>query len=226
MSDPAQDEEPTSYIVRYLSKALSAIEKVEIVNLLLRWLKGLQQPTHGRGIVLIDQIVIALMFAAIASYVFSFILNLPYAWMNWTIGVVVVLFSAWRIFTLACFHLNLVVATSLPVVSYERSFLLMIANYIEVTFWYATWYSIAIRNDLFEKTAPMLPLSILRESIAMMVVNTSGLFEPKSSCLLWVAMCTQSVVGLFLTIVVFARTMNALPAPGVIIGKPDDKNRS
>jgi len=56
-----------------------------------------------------------------------------------------------------------------------------------------------------------LVLSVFRESLAMMLVNTTGFFTPKPSWPLWIAMCVHSVVGLFLTIVVLARTLNILP---------------
>jgi hypothetical protein len=103
----------------------------------------------------------------------------------------IVVCSASRIATLVCFHLNSLLTRSAPVASYERSFVLLLANYVEVTFWYALWYSIACRNHLFSEVGTTLLLSILRESIAMMVVNTSGLFKPSDSWLLWAAMCSH-----------------------------------
>jgi len=44
----------------------------------------------------------------------------------------------------------------------------------------------------------------------MMLVNTSNTFDATPSRLAWSAMCVQSVVGLFLTLVVIARTVASI----------------
>jgi hypothetical protein len=97
--------------------------------------------------------------------------------------------------------------------AYERSLVLALLNYLEVTLWFGAWYAIAYRSGFLDITPSPLVLSIFRESLAMMLVNTTGIFTPKPSWPLWIAMCVHSVVGLFLTIVVLARTLSMIPPP-------------
>src|SRR5262249_10472845 len=103
------------------------------------------------------------------------------------------------------------------VASHERSFVLALFNYFEVTFWFAVWYSMLVRwGSLHVGFSPHFvaslpgPLAIFRESLAMMLVNTSNTFDATPSRLAWSAMCVQSVVGLFLTLVVIARTVASI----------------
>jgi hypothetical protein len=98
------------------------------------------------------------------------------------------------------------------VASRERSFALALLNYFEVTFWFAVWYSVLVRCGSLKITNSYPSgLSIFRESLAMMLVNSSNTFELTDSWWLWAAMCVQSIVGLFLTLVVVARTVASLP---------------
>ena len=98
------------------------------------------------------------------------------------------------------------------VASRERSFALALLNYFEVTFWFAVWYSVLVRCGSLKITDSYPSgLSIFRESLAMMLVNSSNTFELTVSWWLWTAMCVQSIVGLFLTLVVVARTVASLP---------------
>jgi len=98
------------------------------------------------------------------------------------------------------------------VASRERSFALALLNYFEVTFWFAVWYSVLVRCGSLKITDSYPSgLSIFRESLAMMLVNSSNTFELTDSWWLWAAMCVQSIVGLFLTLMVVARTVASLP---------------
>jgi hypothetical protein len=179
-------------------------------------------PDKPRGRVdrLID--VYVLVWTAVAAVVFaaSFVECRVSSWANFAIATFLILLSLWRIIEVLSFHLNMLVSrVGRPggvstVASYERSFVLVLLNYLEVTLWFATWYSISVRQEVLSPDGPSpLLFSIFRESLAMMLVNTSGFFKPSSSLLLWAAMCFQSIVGLFLTIVVLARTLTMLPEP-------------
>jgi hypothetical protein len=212
---------PRSSLTRRIAQVLDMIQKLGFLYPLLK-LRALQALPAGRprgGIdVLVDRYVLVCTALAAVVYAVSFIaLPVPYT-ANFVLATLVVLVSSWRIIETTPFHLNMLISRvgrpgGVPTVaSYERSFVLMLLNYIEVTFWFATWYSISVRQAVLTGPAP-LPLSIFRESLAMMLVNTTGLFVPSPSRLLWTAMCFQSVVGLFLTIVVVTRTLAMLPAP-------------
>jgi hypothetical protein len=222
MTDPiGSSAAPRSSVVCRISQALNWLQKLSI---LYQWLqrRGLHTVPLGspRGAidVLVDRYVLVCTALAIVMYAVSFVeVRFLYA-PNFLVATLVILLSFWRIIEIASFHLNTLISrvgrpNGVPTVaSYERSLVLMLLNYAEVTFWFASWYSISVREGVLSGPSP-LPLSIFRESLAMMLVNTSGLFQPTSSLLLWAAMCFQSIIGLFLTIVVVARTLAMLPVP-------------
>jgi hypothetical protein len=140
---------------------------------------------------------------AFVAYVLSFFLSC-------TLGALVILYSAWRIIELVAFFLMQMIVHKPTVASPERSFVLALLNYFEVTFWFAVCYSVLVTCGSLKVASPS-GLSIFRESLAMMLVNTSNAFALTPSWCVWAAMCVQSVVGLFLTLVVVARTVASLP---------------
>jgi hypothetical protein len=115
-------------------------------------------------------------------YFASFVVSWP-RW-NYTLAVILIVASAWRIMEIITFHLNMLIARPgrpggvATVASRQRTLVLALANYLEITLWFATWYSIAERQEAFVGPKP-LPLSIFRESLAMMLVNAPELFKPK-----------------------------------------------
>jgi hypothetical protein len=212
---------PKSSLAPRVSQALDLLQRLGFLYPLLK-LRNLHDVPPGgpRGAVdvIIDRYVLFCTALAAVVYAGSFVkFPVPYA-ANFVLATLVILLSSWRIIELSSFHLNMLISRAgrpggVPTVaSYERSLALMLLNYVEVTFWFATWYSISVRQGALAGPSP-LPLSIFRESLAMMLVNTSGLFTPTPSCLLWAAMCFQSIIGLFLTVVVVARTLTMLPVP-------------
>lgn len=216
----AAPREPASSIVARLVTALNFIEKSTIYYQLLRQKELLDLPegaSRGRSDVVVDRYVLGWTVAAAATYFLSFV-TLPLSDIaNVIIASAVVVLSAWRVVELASFHLNMLLSRNnrpkgrvATVASFERTFILLLLNYFEVTLWFATWYSIAVREGVLKAPSP-LPLSVFRESLAMMLVNTSGLFTPTPSLPLWIAICFQSVVGLFLTVIVLTRTLSMLP---------------
>jgi hypothetical protein len=154
--------------------------------------------------------VIAHLGLAIVAYVLSF-------WVPWTSFVIlwiplVIVYSAWRIVELVAFFLMQMVGHQPRVASPERSFVLALFNYFEVTFWFAVWYSVFVRCGSLTIKSSFPPASIFRESLATMLVNSSGAFDDQTTpWWMWTAMCVQSIVGLFLTLVVVARTVASLP---------------
>jgi hypothetical protein len=158
-----------------------------------------------------DLYVIGHFGLAAVAYALSFWVSFTYG-VNLTLGALVILYSAWRIIELVTFFLMQMIGGRPTVASRERSFVLALFNYFEVTFWFAVWYSVLVRCGSLTIANSFPPaLSIFRESLAMMLVNSSNAFEPTASWWLWTAMCVQSVVGLFLTLVVVARTVASLP---------------
>jgi len=193
------------FVVRHLSAALEWVEKYCLLQLLRRigWL--------GLGDCCTDLYVIGQFGLAFVAYVLSFWVSWIYV-VNLMLGALVIFYSGWRIIELVAFFLMQMIGGKPEVASRERSFALALLNYFEVTFWFAVWYSVLVRCGSLKITDSYPSgLSIFRESLAMMLVNSSNTFELTDSWWLWAAMCVQSIVGLFLTLVVVARTVASLP---------------
>jgi hypothetical protein len=193
------------FVVRHLSAALEWVEKYCLLQLLRRigWL--------GLGDCCTDLYVIGQFGLAFVAYVLSFWVSWIYV-VNLMLGALVIFYSGWRVIELVAFFLMQMIGGKPEVASRERSFALALLNYFEVTFWFAVWYSVLVRCGSLKITDSYPSgLSIFRESLAMMLVNSSNTFELTDSWWLWAAMCVQSIVGLFLTLVVVARTVASLP---------------
>jgi hypothetical protein len=223
MIDPSTGIQPSSSLVYRISKALDWIQKLSIVYLILKHNDLHQLPVgapRGAADVLVDRVVLSLTGAAMIIYALcSLEIPLPSA-ISRTVGAVVIVISALRIADIVSFHLNMVLGRPgrpggvTTVASYERSFVLLLLNYIEVMLWFASWYFIAVKSGLFIEAPSPLPLTVLRESLATMLVNAPSIFKPGPFWLVWTAICLQSLVGLFLTIIIVARTVSALPPIG------------
>ena len=204
------DGSSDSFVIPCLSTALGWVGRYCLLELLRRrrWL--------GLDDFRTDLYVIGHFGLAFVAYVLSFWVSFTYE-VNLTLGALVILYSAWRIIELVAFFLMQIIGGRPTVASPERSFVLALFNYFEVTFWFAVWYSMLVRwGSLHVGFSPHFvaslpgPLAIFRESLAMMLVNTSNTFDATPSRLAWSAMCVQSVVGLFLTLVVIARTVASI----------------
>ena len=197
------DGSSDSFVIPCLSTALGWVERYCLLELLRRrrWL--------GLDDFRTDLYVIGHFGLAFVAYVLPFWVSFTYE-VNLTLGALVILYSAWRIIELVAFFLMQIIGGRPTVASPERSFVLALFNYFEVTFWFAVWYSVLVTCGSLKVASPS-GLSIFRESLAMMLVNSTNAFDQTSSWFVWTAMCVQSVVGLFLTLVVVARTVASLP---------------
>jgi hypothetical protein len=212
---------PQSSLVRRLSGLLDAFQRRTPLHRTLarhglnEWKEG--EP-RGHFDVIVDRYVLLFTGAALIIYPLTVYWKPFSARANFILAVVVGSLSVLRLLDLISFHLNQLIARRgwpggvYTVASHERSLLLALLNYL-VTLWFGAWYAMAYRGGYLHIASSPLVLSIFRESLAMMLVNTTGLFTPKPSWPLWLAMCVHSVVGLFLTIVVLARALNSLPSP-------------
>jgi hypothetical protein len=94
----------------------------------------------------------------------------------------------------------------------RRTLILLMCNYVEMTFWFATMYLILARNKSLTVENGPQGIIVLRESIMSMVANSSNSFTHLSGRA-WLVLCFQNALGLFLTVVVAARLINSLPTP-------------
>jgi hypothetical protein len=160
--------------------------------------------------------VMSWLAVSIVGFLFSF-LQLP-----WIVSGMIWLASAYRLYEILMYAANTVLFRSVrgatrPLRSRERYAVLILINYAEIIFWFATYYSL-LKQQIFsthdlQRDPCFTALLVLRESLVMMVANTTGAFTPES---VWVLILTtlQMIIGLFMTLLVVARLINLLPIPG------------
>jgi hypothetical protein len=98
----------------------------------------------------------------------------------------------------------------------RRTVILMLSNYLEMIFWFATWYSIlASHNRLHIVGAPHF-IVVFRESVMSMVANSGGGFTQMARSA-WIMITIENILGLVMTILVAARIVSFLPPPSTTI---------
>ena len=100
-----------------------------------------------------------------------------------------------------------------PLRGYRRSMVLLLCNYIELVLWFSVCYAALYSWNSFGIDHEINPrmLVILRESVGLLVANSSGSFDKPSGVLIWTVLTLNSVIGLFMTIVVAGRVISLLP---------------
>ena len=160
----------------------------------------------------VDLWVLSWTLAALASYILS--LSAIGQWLS----PVIVIFGVLRVTEIMVFHFSELLSFSMShyrLRSYRRSIVLLLLNYCEIIFWFATFYSLMSGSNQIVAHAPV-SISPLRESISLMVTNSTGLLDLRDSVLGWSTVTAQSALGLFLTTVVAARIIGLLPKPATL----------
>jgi hypothetical protein len=162
----------------------------------------------------VDVWVIGWTLAAVAAY-FVAVFDL-----SQTCQILLIAVGAIRVLEITAFHLGELLGASSDngnprsLRSYRRTLVLLILNYMEIIFWFATLY--LFLHNLGWLNARFAPAwSALRESVGLMVANSSGLLVDLQLSVVPLGAGTfQSMVGLFVTTVVAARLISLLPALG------------
>jgi hypothetical protein len=133
-----------------------------------------------------------------------------------TAQIVFVVLGAIRVLEILTFHLGELLGASAhqgilrALRSYRRSLVLLLLNYAEIIFWFAALH-LFLHNVGLLDAGYASSWAALKESIGLMVANSSGLLVPKESAIPIAAGTIQSVVGLFVTTVIAARVISLLP---------------
>jgi hypothetical protein len=103
--------------------------------------------------------------------------------------------------------------------STQRSLILLSFNYVEIILWFSAFYLILAYygNLVVPKELTTLKfICVVKESIGLMVSNTSDAFDYKNShAFAWIIVTIHSVVGIFMTVIVTARIVSILPGTGL-----------
>jgi hypothetical protein len=192
-----------TFIVTWAESGLTAIKKASVFY----WLEKTLFPN---SFFFVDVWVVSCLALSIASYGMSFLSTST--WFH----VAILLVSIVRIFEYIPYLLFVLIFSrrhkgTHGLKSYRRLLILLMFNYVETIFWFATWYSILeIYGHLHAGGPP--PISLLRESIMLMVANWSGNFTNLST-VAWTVVTIHDFLGLLMTVVVGARFISLLPRP-------------
>jgi hypothetical protein len=215
-----------SKIVDRIVKLIAFLSKFTVYSFVVRRFRYLaDRGNRTRLDRIVESYVLSWAFAAFFVYVYSFI-PIPTPGALAAVFAIVVISSA-RIMEIVLFHLRRVLVGAgrdggvETVASYSRLFMLMLVNYLEITLWFGSWYSFAQREGLLIVGSPK-SLFIFRESLSMMVANSTGLVKLNEMAAqtdyffnfaLWAGFCAHTLVGLFMTLVVLTQVISFIPAP-------------
>ncbi len=155
---------------------------------------------------------LAFLVLSILAYCLSFAIT------HWVFQIVVLILVVLRVWEYVPYIFRVAIFTQpnkgqTDILDARRSVILVLSNYLEMTFWLAACYSILFSRGLFKIIAGAPPIiAIFRESVMSMVANSSGSFVEMSACV-WSVMTLQNVFGLIVTILVVARVISFLPQP-------------
>jgi hypothetical protein len=141
--------------------------------------------------------------------------------------VFVAAFGAYRIYEIVVYQVNVLLfdeyrakRASQPyyVRGYRRIVLLLLHNYLEVVCWLGVGYMYFVRAGditLEQGVSHLNFIRVFRESLLLMFSFNANVASPKTSAGV-IAFSVHAIVGLFMTIMVFARFLSVLPAPKTI----------
>jgi hypothetical protein len=171
----------------------------------------------------IDWYVVVWTTVGIATYILLYAIP---ASLLFYLGFIVTAVGVYRIGEIATFHFRAALGMSgsvtgvSTVASHQRTFLLALFNYAEITLWFATSYVVFSHFGALAVSSPKF-LIILRESLLLMTLNPTDAFRDEANASpyalwgLWIVYFLNAVVGLFMTVLVLARAISAIPDPGL-----------
>ena len=132
------------------------------------------------------------------------------------------MYGAYRTFEITVFQIDLLLFhqyrarqnnVAHSVRSYRRTVILLIHNYFEIVCWFGTIYVWLYRSGhIASLGADPSFFSVFRESMLMMFSFTPEKYQPANDPAV-IAFSVQAVIGLIMSLIVFARFLALLPAP-------------
>lgn len=131
------------------------------------------------------------------------------------LGVVMVVFGAFRLFEIVSYHVDFVFFTALSridkVSKTQRTAVLTVANYLEVVLWFASSSMLLAQYGSLTTDGPT-PIVLLQQSLVEMVGNSDGAVHLHSTTA-WIVSLSHKAIGLFMTLIVLTRVMAMLRPP-------------
>ena len=164
----------------------------------------------------------------VAFHTFGALLCLYIATLHWDEGITPLLcltsaYGVIRVFDIFCNQVNVLLfdryralLAGIPqsIKGYRRMVILIAHNYWEMVAWFGIFYLFLHRYGSISFEAPenFRFLYLIRQSMLMMLSYNTDLLEASTSTGLAI-LSVHSMVGLMMTVVIFARFLSLLPAP-------------
>lgn len=188
-----------------LLKWVSVFQYLQLFNRKLRWIN----PYLFVEILVIANIILSIGLIFLAKYV-------PLGWGNW----IFVVLGFLRIFEIFVYQVNVLLFDeyraqkrhqAYHINSYRRVIILLTHNFFEIIFWFSFIY-VAFNYDFTGDVQNYSVLEIIYQSFVKMTNFGSAQLEPNNFLglqIIWF----QSLVGLFMTLIVLARFISLLSRP-------------
>lgn len=200
---------PKSFLVPMWEKVFMILEKLSIFAL-IRLL--FPKTTHKYWFV--DTWVLGNLILAIVSvYIVSFP-NMP------KIAVwVITIYGIQRVFEIFIYQINVLLVhpfrskePAYTLFSYRRMTVALIHNFFEIIFWFATTY-VSFQFTFEHTVQGVNPIMIIYYSFITMVSYTTNLDKSSWTLVTASILHLQAIIGLFMTILSFARFVSLFPKP-------------
>ncbi|CAD7036208.1 hypothetical protein RHAB21_02496 [Pseudorhizobium halotolerans] len=215
MQDKLQCEgRDLSWIVRFWARIFEFLGKLSLVTL-LRKIPIVRRHMGGfiEGYVLFNT-ALSIIVLAVGSYRSDRDSNI--------VLIAFALYGAYRIAEMTIYQVNVLLFDEYrskrrnapyAVIGFRRMVILLVHNYFEVLCWFGVIYVWLYRAGRLVLLTPAPTFfEMLRESMLLMFSFNAYRYQP-SDDLAVVAFSLQALVGLFMTLMVFARFLALLPSP-------------
>lgn len=139
----------------------------------------------------------------------------------------ILIYSFTRVLEITVYQVNVMLfdpyqSSQYSVKSYRRLVILLLHNYVEVIFWFATSYMVLSKSFNVIVSQGTVIDSILFSFITMVTFGSNSLlsFQTGGQSIVFI----QAIIGLFMTIISLARVIGLLPKPSTQDEKESERN--
>jgi hypothetical protein len=223
--EPKEAPPPPSLIVSAWSHFFYFLSRISVFELL-----RVAVPAWRNSYVFVEWYVTAVTALSVAALLVA--ANRIEVSVTWILAAAVA-FGAFRIFEVVVYQVNVLLFDEYrsrtsngeyALRSYRRLVILLVHNYFEIVCWFGVIYSYFIRSGLIKFPSDEHPsvFQIFRESMLLTFAFNPHLYEPVTDWAVF-AFSAQAAIGVFLTIVMFARFIALLPPPPTM--DPHERDR-
>ena len=209
------NQQPKSFLIPMWERIFIFLEKLSIFYFI-----RLKVPKVREKYWFVDAWVLGnLIFAIVSVYIVSYV-NTPRV-----LAYIIVAYGLLRVFEIFIYQMNVLLVhpfknagtgrAPYTLFSYRRMTVALIHNFFEIIFWFATTY-VAFQFTFENTVGTLNPIIIVYYSFITMVSYTSNLDKESWTLLAATILHMQAIMGLFMTVLSFARFVSLFPKPATM----------